>query len=727
MINNTSIDSFIYYCSVIKDLNISNVRLKIFFDSSDIVAMLLGMQNMVSEEGSFNDKLYSDEATFIYSLVYAGKLNGVYLTIPYQDEFLKCISDPYIFKEPLSKDNVLFLFEKINPIISLSRSDEKSIGKYMSEVFSKSHEFLKARYLFGELGWQQRLKHLAEKDILRIDPPGDDYVSIMESGVFKRLHAAYNDLRPERKRNNTIDSLVLTILHQRLMVFQEGKEDFLPVLYDRHGSFQEIIKSAELQDEFLYDFGGIKFNIICPAEFFKYLAIYYNQSEIYDFIQKNKSEEYHQNKQIIDFIFHGHESGIQFVRHYKQAIDNFLQSQFMQLCWSGLEHEASYDLNDFIKSINDFQWNTELARGEVNRIKEKLKENTSRYSIFHDMVESIYSSKDTISRIFTTNLQKYNAKDHTLYSNKRFELPAFPIPAQIAAETEKALDYLLLQSNDDPDAIIKKLMTYALSGLQDRNGRLLISLIILWVLEEYKLIIKVLDKLGGTHQHSCEILFHAASLAKTSSTSDNEDRIIKMLDKLIASDSSFNYKNDLAAGYIYLRLWERKCHQNFLGLLRELKLDRNHPVDALFYKGIDMLNKAANWLSDARRYMNSDKSYREVKYYFILHSLIYHLTLGGDNEEFNVLEETVHQLEYVEYAIPATWQYSYDGTLALYYLRKAVLAREKISQSEFHFFINNAAARIDSALKWVISNADRKKYEFLKSKIMKTTLDGYPF
>ena len=128
-----------------------------------------------------------------------------------------------------------------------------------------------------------------------------------------------------------------------------------------------------------------------------------------------------------------------------------------------------------------------------------------------------------------------------------------------------------------------------------------------------------------------------------------------------------------------------------------------------------MAKIAIEFLHHKERYL--DKNYRGRKYFYIINNYIYYVAIGSDNNEFSKLEKWVNILSNAKTNNIKFWQYRFDDTLALYYLRKAVISLNNGNDIMFKVDIKEARERNKDALKFVLLVDDSRIFNDTKRQI----------
>jgi hypothetical protein len=118
---------------------------------------------------------------------------------------------------------------------------------------------------------------------------------------------------------------------------------------------------------------------------------------------------------------------------------------------------------------------------------------------------------------------------------------------------------------------------------------------------------------------------------------------------------------------------------------------------------------------------DSQDKYKKAKYYYILNNRIYFITMGADDERFFKINRDVSKLEALEHGHPELWEYRFHDTLALYYTRRATVARTKDNRQKFDSYIEDAKDQINKGIDTVYSVEDLRDFKVLQKKIERET------
>lgn len=721
------ISQFLYYHNFIHYFESQGIEKRIYFDCRDVISMLIGMKSMISSKKDLDEKIYKDDSTLVYSLLYGGWFNEVYLTTPHQEELYNHIYNSFSF-DIVDEEDIKEFWLYVNQITGLNESDfdkKLPLHIYLNKLKDKSNDLYIANYLLRETNWKRRFSYLKNKQKIIFEQRSDNFMEILKSDIFTKIFTAFKLLRPSpnSSKNNLTDAFVLCCIHNRVQLYKQNKISYIPILYDSKKLFQRVIAEAEIQEEFYCRFDDANFNIICDSEFLIYTALFNRRDKIQLSLKDVEMEEYASYKNFSDILFSQKKLGEDFVLEYEKEIEDFKHSRLLQICWINSKedvHELIENLISIRKQNLRSVESRDLINTQVNFIIAELKGKVENYSIFREAYEKINSSYLTITRLFTPNLGQYENRGHDLDVMNDMSLTRFSVKKENCKTIRRICRELLLSNEgESKNHLIIYIVQGIIAGLEEGSkDSAMISLMVLWILGEYRLIKKILDKYEGKYTHYSEAFLHAAVIAKSFSENHYECKKLKNIIACVdnySADTKFseNYKTSIAASYIYFQLWVKKSNKNFRVLYSEPEEINNKEVNTYFHQAITLAKAAIQWL-EGKIYKNDARNYRKSKYYYILNNYIYYMTMGAKNDEFKDIEVKVNILEAVEFDHPEYWQYRYHDTLALYYFRKALAENY---EPRFESYKETAFVRISNALEWVFGVEDQRDYLKLKSKI----------
>nr|WP_067054009.1 hypothetical protein [Mucilaginibacter sp. L294] len=727
------IESFYQINSFINYFSNAAVNIKVYVDSSDVLTMLNGLDAMRGNAFQLNREEYDSEYTLIYSLIYGNWLGSVHLLIPHQEELL------HNLKHAPSLQSLDDLIEEFQSIVieetmgmKLLDLENESIETTLQKLAPIAADLYKANYLLCELNWRERFRKLIHEKRLLFDKNKDDLVEIVNSDLFKKIHHGFKKKRQNNNsKRNLSDAMALCILQKRVQSFKDGLTKELPVFFGNF--FDEIIENTGTSEYFtvmLSESGAGKeqikpFKIIIGNQFIKYYALNRNlrtiEFSLKDIHANNLLSEY---KELSAGI--SKDTG-KILGEYSQSIVKFTESRFLQVCWVNSTEDTAELISRLVnvKKLRTKEYQEKLNE-DVNVLMSSLNNSTVDWSIFKDIFDSISTSNKQINEIFNNNLNNLHARGHFDVMSE-LSLIRFSIEEQYIKKTNDVINTLLFPGDQSKAFVIKNVADEVLSVLHEEKSKrsIIVPVLVLWVIEEYRLIDKIFNALNREYPHFSEGFVHAAAIAKIMNDTTDKPRITNILNEINGVEMwsfEINYRTAIAASYVYFHLWKKRYSRHFFATSKEPKLSPHDEVNKLLDQAIAYADLAIGWLEDADFEKSKDK-YQRAKYYYILNCRIYYLTMGGENKRFFKLRDDVGLLQDCETNHPEIWEYRYYDTLALFHLRRGLIAKEIKNQSAFELNIEQAKVEIQKGLELVINREDQNLFDRLKNQIFDQSFD----
>lgn len=721
--------AFLYY------LQQKKITTQLFIDSRDVIKMLFGLREVLNYGGGLNKAKYDSVAVSVHSLIYGKWLGQFKLLTPHQDELYFNLTNDTIFPRQGNIEHKESFWKSVDAIIGLNEKDfEKKLplDEYLKKLEPKSQELYKANYFLRETDWRRRLKHMHDNGIIGYDPEDYDYKEFIGTPLFKKIFKAFESIRDRHTKKNVADTLVLCCMHKKLVEYKSSKnKGKLPIFYDEHGLFLSVLDKSGMIKEFSIKFpdNSFEFCIICQEYFLQLNALILNRKKIKNMLDDKAYADFLDFQKNSIQIIENYGLGARFERESTQVIKKFISSRFLQVCWVTNKEETIAKVIEMLigakKQNLRSRESSQLLENFTAENIDKIKQNIRKFLLFKETFVAISQAKTSIRSQFTNNLYQYQNQDIDLDVFNLLSLTRFSFYTEICKDIQKYSIALLIEDNkNNEDIIITEIIGFVEEGVEKNDHEKLgVALAILWILSEFKLIIRILSLLNHNYKHYSEAFLHAASIVKLPGNKVDIREVRKILSIVNnwAPKYAFynNYKTAIAASYVYYYMWERNTVKNFFTTLEiPSKIVKNkNEADSYFLEAIDLATFAIKKLETNNFYNNAKKPYRKSKYYYILNNYIYYVTIGSDNKPFSQLKDKVDVLASIEET--EYWQYRYSDTLALYNLRLARMHLQKRQQSQFDLYIDEAVRYNKSALKGVLSNDDRKHYERLTIKIKK--------
>ncbi|MBI3236088.1 MAG: hypothetical protein HYZ42_18970, partial [Bacteroidetes bacterium] len=421
--------------------------------------------------------------------------------------------------------------------------------------------------------------------------------------------------------------------------------------------------------------------------------------------------------------------GPRFEEESKKVIDKFIDSRFLHICWVSNKKEMIASVIESLigakkQNLRSDKSNQLLENTTAQHIDE-LKQNIEKFVLFKETFIAISRAHISIKKQFTRNLHHYRDQDEDLDVFNLLSLTRFSFDFTICQDIQKYSLALLLEDNsNNSNILISEIIGFVEDGvLKKDHTKLSIAIAVLWILSEYRLIIRILSTLNYDYKYYSEGFVHAAAIVKLPGVKmDRKEarHILRVIDeKKMEHSFNINYQTAIAASYVYYYMWEKNVDRNFfITLEAPPKIEKSKSeTDSYFTEAVRLATHAIKILETDKYYYDEKKPYRKSKYYYILNNYIYYVTNGSHNQDFSQLEDKTNVLAGLEDT--EFWQYRYGDTLALYNMRKARIQLQKRQENLFSDSIREAEKYNKLSLKGVLSIDDEQHYGKMKSKIRK--------
>lgn len=713
---------------------------EVFFDTNELVDIIRGVwsYDLINQ---FNKQLFNSPSTLVNALLFDGILDKITLLPPHQEELRSKLIQNHLFAvhQVLSKSIDDFLSELGIGIVDLSdRPTKEEIKKYIDSITINAQALYKVNYLFKIVEWQKRLKFVLE-NVVNTNTELPDIEKILHNNMFILLKNELLQLRPKLIRNNIVDAISLTILHDKILKHTINPDkNPLPIFYTTSEVLFIAIQNVENivgKPLYSFDFNNENISIIRkPISFIIDALLFIDENKVTNnsfslFVNQIKILKQRITFKIDEYILTKRILGKDLKKQISDDIERIVEIDFFKNVW--FEEVGKNEILDSIlkyvnykKSLSEemLKW-TIIERRLVN---EKLGSSLTDFTKLQE--EWIKKEEDDRHEIQIELLSNFEEIKNVLKANQK-------IPTQITYKLitdviqEHALTrfsftnsncrdinnfYELLitycdQESNEFDIRSNQLINNIIFGIYAHDkSDLLVGLAILWIFEKYELIIRLLNKLQGHYFSNYQlILLHAASLLR--SGSKNFEEVQKLINLLIPISES-NYKVKLGLSFLNFNFWRKLSDNPSI-----FDLECSNTLEKVLHRpeyvySIECRNQLISVIKYLNEIKNSDiekRKYRNAKYYYSINNLIYYTTLSAPKEEFNTIDDYVNQLRQVELE-DQIWLLRYNDTLSNYYLRKCIYST---SEAEFNSLLEQAKKRHDKLIGYEMSKVNKIYYE----------------
>lgn len=727
----------------ISSTNEKPFRREVYFDTTDIIQLIQGALSIYTYR--FDQQAFHAPSALVSALAFAKWLGPIHILAPHQDELINNLTkESHLFPSAYQFDSSsvatdileqLGLGELAKPVEKEAKLDFRRYGKKLKD---NARSLFKLNHLLNHYFWTSRYKYLFDdKDpLILIDNNSYDIKEVTQTKLFRALREAFDEARNTLKQNNIIDALAFCQLQEKLNAYKDNpKESPLPIFYLSRGGTAKAIKKvmARRKEWFTYEHNGLTIPIVRDADFFILDAVFSPDNQISDldqFLRKIKDI-----KDTLQIEFDRYQvikkvMGKDNYDEFSQKINEVVDVEFFSKFW--LEENNYQNLNRILKEY--VKQDIGINKGLVKYVKEE------KQRILISIRESIRKNNNYDKFVFLSkvieDLQKIESviKDSDLSTNQDFDifrdfaLIRFSIDAdscrdKIETTVKNLINAVNHEERSKFDQIIVDIASSLIgSAFEKQDNNTLINLGVLWVFKQYSLINKVCDHFNENYLQYQSALLHGASIFPSQEKKVN--KVLNICRCIEKKPEGKKYKARIGLSYIYYQIWyELSGYPILLEFYSEQR--RKQILDSQNFrfieKAIEHISHAHDWLADNREKEEGKMFSRSRKYYYSINNLLYFHTQATKAELFNGpnIEELADTLENVLFD-PNYKQPRFSDTLAVYYLRKALIA---LNEEAFNKYINDSLEHNARAIDYSMDSSE--KYKRLNRKIEEAKLKGF--
>ncbi len=726
-----------------------------YFDTVDVVKIVQGYY--AYEYGSHFDKeaFYSSRDLYVHCFASKGWLGMIRMLSPHEEEMLSKLDRLFKARYPDVPElalNELLPYLDLNAFMKKAGNhlDADEIKQYAKKLQKDAGPLFKISSVLELPTWFDRYKALMrENQTIKFEQDSYDPINLQKKDIYPTIWKAINEQRPydRYEKNNHMDALALTVLHEKLKQAETDLSIPIPVFYSSHPVINRALKKMREQDPklFAYSYRGKFYSIIRDAEYFILDQIINFERDIkpvefFDEITnlKGEIEQIYQNYKLKTSL-----TGTQF-KDFEDEIYTVVLNEFLHYVW--LERNGIQNIAEGIENVIKFNENKKRVQKVIEKERKDFNKKFEKPIRISRLSTNLWRSIPESLRRFAREYKEYiNQSGFDIFLTFgliRFGLdkPKFEQIIQdkfrfILAAIQKIEHQTPLKNNNKnyPDQnaetdfifevsnMISEIISGVSSGEQDEN--LVSNLGLLWLLEELDLIVQICDNFEYRYDYYQVAFLHSNAI--TLHSTGSREMVIKItecVEKKMKEKPKHPYYNIwIGLAFTRFNMWHMQVGKPLFPELGEIDFTSPHYDN--YIKSIKYLEDAIAYLSTGEDTDSAKRHRKTRKYHYALNNLIYYTTKGGTPEAFRTLGKYVDDFTAFE-GTPNVWQNRFYDTLAWYYYRNALLCLDEKDLDMFKYYVELAEKKNTIALERPYSKRDQGIYENLKERIGRTKAEN---
>ncbi|WP_298894588.1 hypothetical protein [uncultured Psychroserpens sp.] len=691
----SKLDEILYYYRIqdSEDLDKAEnkIQIKLYFDTYDIITMILGLCALSKPNSIDINEFDQNESLLIYASVVRGWLDNIHLLKSHQDEFLIKLNDSDLMftKDQIVEDLKLDFIGRIDiDNIKNNLKTADSTKNYFEQIQVNCESLFKINYLLNPTKWIDRSK-LYSNNVIFFKKYKLTYEELGKTEIFKDALSILNTIRPKVKqiRSNYIDAIAISQLQQELDLFNSKKTKTLPLFYKSTSTLGKALDElTKLEKDYLtYKRGSEKISIFRGSD-------YYKIDSIFNALKKQESSEIIEDleaiKNEIKNTFNKEVSGNSLIDDPERTLElikNDININFYEKIW--FDNDGYKEILKTLSSLTEN--NNKFNKKDVQTIISRYKKEVSKeYKNEIEYLKNLNDVWDQFKHIDFNKLKDLlpEKRDINLYTD--FALTRFPLSSKAYDIVTESMENLFgsLEKNDNLE-----FQTNIINGLanclyaEKISDRHVSYFVILWILGEYDLICSLFSfiikkrKLLKTKPNKWKfeeigvLSIYGASLIMCSPPQRDELIDLINLFKLIDQPKDDLYRIHMLIAYFSFQVWDN-ASKIIIPEMTNKKLD-DIPYRAFYDNALDYGELTKDKLSTLKD-KGEDKLFKERKYYYMINSILYYTTRGGNLSDFEKLDVLYFELISIQNE-NYLWQGRFWDTFAWYHFREAYILKQK--------------------------------------------------
>ena len=702
-----------------------DVTVKLYFDAIDVRAVVFGWEDFYNGFTFELNEFDSDE-TLVQCLTAGGWLGTISILSPHQAELLVALRARRDKGQiDLTVDDFLNEISSRKSIPSLSSLEPGEFYDHVTEYAGSSKRAFNAIQCVRDVFWKRRLARLIGKQVIAFTSGSEMNEKVVHSDRFRLLKRTFDAERKNQTLNNFADAAVLVLLIDATEQFNQGASKILPLFYTSTSPlFNRVIDKAGLSEHLQYTYGDYSGSVLKQPDYFILRSTFHPPEEKRAF-RSEKGDSKIRN-------------GL--LKEMRDELILLVDSDSIGITQETPLISIGELLGDIAEQIEQFLffkyvWTEELGREEAGQILEDLNlEELGKDEFieevnhaFDQVLEELRRNADEqrwISNLWTKlvkKIEKARKQERTTELDvvRDFRLFRFSLPESSLEQIQNVFTALLKEGEEtekDPSFIDVINACYTLyedveSSPEEKIQRLALASAVLWMMDMCQELVELLKDPSSLPHHSFKLIY-VASMIQMEQKKQKKEKLVEQqgtgttvatIDKSL-KDLEEDYKKAIAdnedqdqaelaigLGYLHFHYWW------LLGFSAPWRTsDETKTARVSSEIGDRLIGKAISYAHDAHKLLSV---FDPMKRMYVLNQYLYYMVEWGDLALEEQMREVIQELTTYRETHDPLWQYTYDDTLARFYHRIALSARDEGNEESHKDRLRTALDRSRAASK----------------------------
>ena len=736
-------------------------QIVLFFDTADIKGTIIGFPELYNDHKTFVKKRFDEKRTLVRSLIASGCLQKVQMLPPHQLEFIDGLERRLPLNDAQWSEDFQKFFYDFNEHLGNFLNPNIPIEKQLDEALLKKPDLADAwfKFLQNIEPWHSRYQALMRLDALYLDKEKKEWMT--EIVIMPELENLKKGFEREERRahlhyNNLTDAIALVYLIKMIDLFNNGKSNVVPRFFDpmptsnrdeSASAFQKAIRFAKLEDRFCCQpisnsLVSKTSSIFRNEDYFIFKVALRNPFAAEKNTTDSPQSEEKADMELLDLYekisarINEGKSPDEFsdIKYQDKPLDDFIENlqkfAFLKNDWLKLKaqkelaskletvlkrFDKNEKLQDLFENFNRFYQSEEVqnrVRSEISKTKEHLQERVYKDL---DVVLRVRNLWNSLEQAIKNLKDRIHPDDAGYYNTFRdLGLLRYGFPFSSHDRIKEILDEMYSGDetrirNSRAETINAYLKAYEDNG--NNSEQMVLATAVFLALRMNDDLFKLLSNKERNLTHFslkaayAEMLFRLGKEKYTAKGLQMWDKGKKIISELIdyASRQSLSAQEkadvNVAIAYLSYHAWRFQVDD---AMWREISINKDLKSHYEKYQP-DIFN-AIKYAEKAYEQFDEDSNLQRKIY--ALNQFIFYSVEGGDEQKFEEVKQSARVLANNKQK-PLIWQFRYDDTLARYFHRLSLTAKNSQDKRKY---ADSAMERIKDALRRSDGDRDVEHY-----------------